>query len=199
MYLCLREDHSSNPAERDNQEKESVFELHTRGKALGLFVLLEVLMSPNVLRHVGGELHSLCGFQNQATVSLSQTLNRTCAKLCTTVKKQILCTSLSPCGRQGVDCHSYDPTFLVHVRMARKRQSCSVSVKGTTRLTLFRKTDSFPPRPPVCLPLCLCLSCCSCPCWCCCCCCYLICLMLLHLVSSSLSPDVPFCHSSGTC
>ena len=68
MYQCLREDHSSTPAERDNQETELVSELHTRGKALELFVLLEVCMSPVVLRHVGAELHLQCGFQDQATV-----------------------------------------------------------------------------------------------------------------------------------
>ena len=68
MYQYLREDHSSTPAERDNQETELVFERDTRGKALELFVLLEVCMSPVVLRHVEVELHLLCGIQNQATV-----------------------------------------------------------------------------------------------------------------------------------
>ena len=51
------------------QETELVSEMHTRGKALELFVLLEVCMSPVVLRHVGVVLHLLCEFQNQATVS----------------------------------------------------------------------------------------------------------------------------------
>ena len=59
VYLCLREDHSSTPAERDNKEREWFFENRTCGKALELSILLEVCMSPNVLRHVGGELHSL--------------------------------------------------------------------------------------------------------------------------------------------
>ena len=36
-----------------NKETESVSELHTRGKALELFILQEVCMSPGVLRHVG--------------------------------------------------------------------------------------------------------------------------------------------------
>ena len=67
-YQCLREDHSSTPAERDNQEAELGSEPHTHGKTLELFVLLEVCMSPVVLRHVGVELHLLCGFQDQATV-----------------------------------------------------------------------------------------------------------------------------------
>ena len=39
-----------------------------RGKALELSVRLEVCMSPVVLRHVGVELHLLCGFQDLATV-----------------------------------------------------------------------------------------------------------------------------------
>ena len=33
VYQCLREDHSSTPAERDGQETELVSELHTRGKS----------------------------------------------------------------------------------------------------------------------------------------------------------------------
>ena len=50
--------------------KRQIFftELQTRGKAFELFVLLEVCMSPVVLRHVGVEVHLLCGFQDQATV-----------------------------------------------------------------------------------------------------------------------------------
>ena len=70
MYPCLREDHSSTPAERDNQERGWFFEHRTHGKALGLSVLLEVSTSPNVLRHVGSELHSLCGLQYQANGTL---------------------------------------------------------------------------------------------------------------------------------
>ena len=66
---CLHEDHSNTPAERDNQETELVPELHTRGKALELFVLLEVCMSRVVLRRVGVVLHLQCGFQYQANVS----------------------------------------------------------------------------------------------------------------------------------
>ena len=68
MYQCLHEDHSSTPAERNNQETELVSELHIRGEALELFVLLEVCLSPVVLRHVGVELHLQCGFHDQATV-----------------------------------------------------------------------------------------------------------------------------------
>ena len=69
MYQCLHEDQSSTPAERDNQETELISELHTLGKALELFVLLEVSMSPFVLlRHVGVELHLLCGYPDQPTV-----------------------------------------------------------------------------------------------------------------------------------
>ena len=47
--------------------------------------------------------------------SLSWIFDRTCVKLCTTVMKQILCTSLSLCGRQGIDGRlslGHDPTFL---------------------------------------------------------------------------------------
>ena len=61
---CLHEDHSSTPAERDNQEKELVSELHTLGKALELLVFPEICVSPVVLRHVGVELHLQCGFQD---------------------------------------------------------------------------------------------------------------------------------------
>ena len=84
MQLCLivyrldliREEQCTNvctditpvPAERANQETELVSELHTRGKALELSVLMEFCTSPVVLRHVGAELHFLCGFQDQATV-----------------------------------------------------------------------------------------------------------------------------------
>ena len=66
--IC-KEDHSSTPAERDGQETELVYEPHTRGNALELFVLQEVCMSPVVLRHVGVVLHLLWRFQDQATVS----------------------------------------------------------------------------------------------------------------------------------
>ena len=65
----MKINHSRTSAERDNQETELVSELETRGKALKLFVLLEVCMSPVVLRHVGVVLHLQCGFQDQATVS----------------------------------------------------------------------------------------------------------------------------------
>ena len=47
--------------------------------------------------------------------SLSWILDRTCVKLCTTVMKQIFCTSLSLCGRQGIYGRlslGHDPTFL---------------------------------------------------------------------------------------
>ena len=69
MHQCLHEEHPRAPAERDNEETEFVSELHTRGKALELLVLLEVCMSPVVLRRVGVVLHLQCGFQDQATVS----------------------------------------------------------------------------------------------------------------------------------
>ena len=69
VFQCLHEDHSSTPAERDGQETKLVSELHTRGKALEVFVLLEDCMSPVVFRHVGVVLHMLCGFQDQVTVS----------------------------------------------------------------------------------------------------------------------------------
>ena len=57
------------PAERDGQETKLVSALHTRGKVLCLFVLLEVCMSTVVLRRVVILLHLLCGFQDQVTVS----------------------------------------------------------------------------------------------------------------------------------
>ena len=68
VFQCLREGHSSTPSERDNQETGWIFEPHTHGKALESSVLLEVRMSPVVLRHVGAELHLLCGLQDQAKV-----------------------------------------------------------------------------------------------------------------------------------
>ena len=52
---------------------------------------VEKCMSQVGLRHVGVELRLRCGFQDQATVLLSWTLDRTCVMLCTTVKKQIRC------------------------------------------------------------------------------------------------------------
>ena len=119
---------------------------------------------------------------------LSWTLDRTCVKRCTTVKKQILCTSLSPCGRQGIDCHSHDPTFSVQfLNCTRELRSCSVSVKDTTRLRLFRKTDSFPPRPLACF--CLCLPCCSC----------LLFVLLLVLVLLSGAPPLDLQQSFIQC
>ena len=122
MYQCLHEDHSSTPAERDGQETKLVCELHTLGKALELFVLLEVCMSPVVLRHVGVELHLQCRFQDQARCLLSSTRERTGVKLCTAVKKQIPCTSLSPCGHE-IDCHTDDPRC--HVGIGRESSNCT--------------------------------------------------------------------------
>ena len=76
--------------------------------------------------------------------SLSWMLGRSCVKLCATVKKQLLCTGMSPYGRHGIDCHSsqgHDPTFQLHVWIAPKElQSCSVHVKDTTELRLFSQS-----------------------------------------------------------
>ena len=92
---------------------------------------------------------------------LSWILDWTCVKLCTAVTKQVLCTSLSPCEKHGIDCHTHDPTFLFHVWIyTRELRSCSVIVKDTTRWRLFQMTDLFPKHPLVCLYLCL--SCGSC-------------------------------------
>ena len=93
MFHYLHEDYFSTPAER-----KLVSELHTRGNALELFVLLEVCMSSVVLRRVGVLLRLLCGFQDQAMVSFSWIREWTGVKLCATVKKEILGTSLSPYG-----------------------------------------------------------------------------------------------------
>ena len=54
--------------ERNNQETRWVVEPHTHEKTLELSVLLEVWVSPVVLRHVGVEHHLMCEFQHQATV-----------------------------------------------------------------------------------------------------------------------------------
>ena len=44
---------------------------------------------------------------------LSWIRDQTSVEVCTTVKKQLLCASLSPCGRHGIDCHTHDPQFHV--------------------------------------------------------------------------------------
>ena len=136
--------------------------------------------------------------QDQATVSFVWIRDRTGVNLCTTVEKQTLCTSLSPCGRHGIDCHTHEST-VPRLKCTRVLQLHSVFVKDTTllklRLKLFQ-ADSFPQRLRVCFSLCLswdlCLSAG-------CCCYWWSCRMLLHLVSSSPSPNVQFCHSSCTC
>ena len=56
------------PTERDNQETELVSELHTRGKAFELFVLLEVCMSPVVFRRFGVVL--LCSVDSRIRKSV---------------------------------------------------------------------------------------------------------------------------------
>ena len=48
--------------------KGGFFERRTHGKALEVFFLLEVGILPDVLHHVGDELHSLCEFQGEAVV-----------------------------------------------------------------------------------------------------------------------------------
>ena len=45
MFQYLHEDDFSTPAERDGQETDLVFLKYTRGKALELFVLLEVYVT----------------------------------------------------------------------------------------------------------------------------------------------------------
>ena len=113
VYMCLREDHSSTPAERDNQEREDRFlnltrmEKHSNCPSFWKFECHQsssVMLEASSTRCVDSRI--------KQRYFLSSILDRTCAKLCTTVKKQTLCTSLSPCGRQGIDCHFHDPTFL---------------------------------------------------------------------------------------
>ena len=71
-------------------------------------------MSPNVLRHVGSGLHSLCGFQDQATILfVLDTWLREAVHHC---QERILCTSLPPCGRQGIDRQLFCSTTELHVR-----------------------------------------------------------------------------------
>ena len=101
MYLCQLADHSSTPAERDNQERENGFlniarmEKHSDCPSFWKFEsyqMSSVMLEASSTRCV----HS--------KTTLSWTLDRTCVKLCATVKKQILFTSLSPCdSSQGYD------------------------------------------------------------------------------------------------
>ena len=56
------------PLQSETTKKEGVFEHRTHEQALGLILLLEVGILPDVLHHVGDELHSPCEFQGQAMV-----------------------------------------------------------------------------------------------------------------------------------
>ncbi len=56
------------PLLSETTKKEGVFEHRTHEQALGLFLLLEVGILPDVLHHAGDELHSPCEFQGQAMV-----------------------------------------------------------------------------------------------------------------------------------
>ena len=106
--------------ERDNQETGWALNLTRMEKHSNCPSFLELRMSPVVLRH--GASSSTCSVDpRSARVQLSWILAWTYVKLCTTVMKQVLCTSLSPGGRHGNDCHTHDPTFLVHVWIARER------------------------------------------------------------------------------
>ena len=114
MYQCLREDHSCTPAERDNQETDGLLALtrtqkHSNCPSLWKFECNQsssVMLVARSTRFVDSRI--------KQRYFLSWILDRTCLKLCTTVKKQILRTSLSPCGRHGIDRHTHDPTFLFH-------------------------------------------------------------------------------------
>ena len=100
--MCLHEDHSSTLAERDNQKGE-----YSHARESTRIVSSIVMLEASSTRCVDSMI--------MQRFSLSWIFDRTCVKLCTTVMKQILCTSLSLCGRQGIDGRlslGHDPTFL---------------------------------------------------------------------------------------
>ena len=68
LFLCKPEDHSSTPAERDNQGKDWGLKHRTHETALFSFGLLELETLPGVLQRVRGELHLLRELQGQAVV-----------------------------------------------------------------------------------------------------------------------------------
>ena len=126
--------------------------------------------------------------------SLSWILDRTCVKLCTTIKKQILRNSLSPCGRQGIDCHSSQ--VIIHTFCCTSglhpRASIVVGVcEG------YERVEAVSEGGPVgttsnCLSLHFFLFLPLFVLW-------KSFRMLLHLISSSIAPNVPFYHSSCKC
>ena len=120
VHQCLREDHSSTPAEQDNQETRWYLNLTRMEKHSNCpsFCKFECHQSSSVM----SESSSTCCVDSRIKQRyfLSCILVWTCVNLCTTVKKHILCTSLSPCGRHGIDCHTRELTFLFHVWIARE-------------------------------------------------------------------------------
>ena len=112
----------------------------------------------------------------------------------TTVMKQIFCTSLSLCGRQGIDgrpCLGHEPTFLfLHQGAPIVLGVC----EGYDRVEEISE-GGIVCTTSDCLPsaflIVFALTCCCCRC--------LSCRMLFHLVSSTPSSSVQFYHSSCRC
>ena len=120
--VCTKIYYSNTPAERHNEERMGFGTSHAWKSTRILSVLLEVLnltKTSSVLEASSNRVDS----RIKQRYSLSWILDQTCVKLCTAVKKQILCTSLSHCGIRSNDCHSSqcrDPTFQLNVCIAPK-------------------------------------------------------------------------------
>ena len=137
-----------------------------RGKALELFVLLEVCMSPVVPPSCGSQAplavwipgsgnDTFCpGYvSGQACSCAPLSRSKYSAPACLLVDTELIVTPMI-----------HGSTFELH----ESSPSVLVFVKDTTRLKLLQKADSFPQRPRVCFSLCLsCDSCLSARCCCC--------------------------------
>ena len=187
------------PTERDNQETELVSELHTRGKALELFRSsgsLYVTQSSSVVL----ESCSTCSVDSRIRKTVLLVLDTWSDRSAAVHHCQEANTLHQLVFLLTRNWLSHPWSTVPRLKRTRVLPLNSVFVKDTTlfmlRLTLFQKADSFPQRLYACLFLCFsCDPCFSAGC----CCHWWNCRMLLHLVSSSPSPNVQFCHSSCTC
>ena len=157
------------------------FENSTRMKKHSdAFVLLEVGILPDVLHHVGDELHSMCEFQGSDNDILCPGYWLGHAWSFLILKNSKLIVTL----------------FIIMIFLCldciKQLHLWLVSVKDTEQLSLLRSTDSSVLRSYICLcPYlscsCLCLYCC----W--------SCRVHFVQVSSNLASNVQFCHSSCRC
>ena len=192
VHQCLREDHSSTPTERDNQETRWVFWTSHAWKSTRVVRPSASLNVTSRPPSCWSRPHLLCGFQDQATVLFlldTWSDRREAVHHCQEVHQLV-----SLWKTRNWLSHPWSNLSVPRLDCTRELRSCSVFVKDTTLSRLFQKADSFPQGPLVCF--CLCLSCGSClsafggcQWW--------DCRMLLHLVFSR--PNVQFCHSSCTC